>query len=105
MIRRFGGRKTLAAVYQYGAPPTMGALAALLDEREREGAMRVYCGNVQYSILRSLFAMCGKECSMPSCGDMYEQIYSEQKPQEKQLSNQETLMAVNEMFALFGQKE
>lgn len=76
-----------------------------MDEQERESAMRVYCGNVQYSILRSLFSVCGKDCKMPSCGDMYEQIYEEKKPKGKQLSNQETLMAVNEMFNLFGQKE
>lgn len=91
-------------MYRYGAPPAMGALSALLDEQAREGAMRIYCGNVQYSILRSMFAMCGKDCRMPSCGDMYEQVYAEEKPRGKQMSNRETLMAVNEMFELFGKK-
>lgn len=51
-MRRHGANKILAAVYRNGPPPSIGALAALLDEDDQQELWERYVADAACSIIK-----------------------------------------------------
>ena len=74
LVARHGASKILAATYRYGAPPTISALAALLDEDAKQQAWQIYVADASCYMVK----LWAKKSKLP--------FYSEliRKPQKKE---------------------
>lgn len=71
-----------------------------LEKQAKEEAKRAYLGNLQYSILGSLHAMCKHDLNMPSYSEFVRMLDAPQNPVSMQ-TPQETLQTAVDMLRLF----
>lgn len=61
LVRKYGPNKIKAAVYRYGAPPTIEALAALLDEDMHHEVWQTYVADASCKLVH----LWSKNCKLP----------------------------------------
>ena len=49
---KYGPNKVIATVYRHGAPPTIGALAALLDDDARDQVWKTYVADIGCTLVK-----------------------------------------------------
>lgn len=82
-------------------PDGLALLMAHRKEKQvREEAKRAYLGNLQYSILGSLHAMCKHDLQMPSYSEFVRMLDEQKKPVPQQ-TPQETWQAASDMLHMF----
>lgn len=85
-------------------PLRVGSLRLLMQERMEQKTLETYRGDLLWSILASLHAMCKSKIKAPSYSEMVERLSG--KPQQKKhgryMTNEETIAAVENMLDLFS---
>lgn len=69
-MRRFGANKIMAAVYRYGAPPSINALSALLAEDEKLQQWRTYMADMSCGMIHRW----SKKSTVPFFSDMKKKV-------------------------------
>lgn len=75
-----------------------------LEKQAKEEAKRAYLGNLQYSILGSLHAMCKHDLQLPSYSEFVRMLDAPKKPASMQ-TPQETIQTAVDMLLMFCKGE
>lgn len=84
--------------------PLVLLLAHRDSRRQREEAKELYMGNIQYSILGSLHAMCKSDLRVPSYGAFLAALDGKKPPDQAQ-TNSDVLRQAEENILMFLPKE
>ena len=66
LVRKYRPNKILAALYRYGAPPTVEALAALLEDDLEQKNWQMYVADMSCAMVKRL----SKKASFPFYSDL-----------------------------------
>lgn len=101
---RQGPGRVLEVLASSSIPLRPSSLALLISEREKTEALAVYKGDLLWSILGSLHAMCKSKLTAPSYSDMVSRMRGLHED-KKTLTNAEVLERVDDMISQFLRKE
>lgn len=76
LLRRYGSRRVITALFLHGAPSRMAALAAYLADQDRREAEIIYIGNALYKIIT---IWQGKSALRPLSEIMHEDIVQDKR--------------------------
>lgn len=97
-----GAGRVLDTLASSSVPLRPASLAILLAEREKKDALQAYHGDLVWSILCSIHAMCKQPLKISSYSDMVDRIYHPKKDKPtKELTNNQVLQHVDDMLDMF----
>lgn len=96
-----GPGRVLDVLASSAVPLRPDTLALLMHERAVEEALRAYQGDLTWSILQSLHAMCKSRAKIPSYSDMVDKLRPKRETKRQELTNDQVIARVNDMLNTF----
>lgn len=86
LVRKYGPNKVIATVYRHGAPPTLSALIALMDDDAQHEQWKHYVADVACRMVR----LWSKKSNIPS----YSELVKKQKGNTDSRTGQEIVDSI-----------
>lgn len=98
---REGPGRVMAVLASSAVPLRPASLALVLQERNVEDALAAYRGDLLWSVLMSMHAMCKSEADVPSYSDMVHRLRGRIDPKPRQMTNEQIIDRVTDMLDIF----
>ena len=98
---REGPGRVMAVLASSAVPLRPAGLALLLREKAIEDTLDAYRGDLCWSILMSLHAMCKSQAEVMSYSDMVDKLRGRPESTPRQMTNEQVIDRVERMLDLF----